>query len=183
MHYSFNELEGRAIGGTDGEVGKLVDLYLDDQHWTVRHLVVETGNWFDSRQVLISTASLVEDQPQSDVVKTRLTREEIKKSPSVDTKKPVSRQYETEHAAYYGYPMYWTGGGLWGGSTLPLTPKMLPRGREPTLAEETKLARERSQQDSHLRSIAEIIGYHIEASDGEIGHVEEFLIDPKSWQI
>ena len=42
---------------------------------------------------------------------------------------------------------------------------------------------ERGSADSHLRSTAAVAGYHVEASDGQIGHVEDFLIDQGTWTI
>jgi sporulation protein YlmC with PRC-barrel domain len=36
---------------------------------------------------------------------------------------------------------------------------------------------------SHLLSSAELVGYSLEAPDGEIGHVEDFLVDDESWAI
>ena len=41
----------------------------------------------------------------------------------------------------------------------------------------------RSDDDPHLRSIAAVTGYHIHASDGEIGHVEDFLVEDADWSI
>ena len=38
-----------------------------------------------------------------------LTRKQIEESPSIDTHKPVSRQYEEEYYQYYGWPSYWLG--------------------------------------------------------------------------
>jgi hypothetical protein len=35
--------------------------------------------------------------------------------------------------------------------------------------------------DSHLRSVKEVKGYHIQALDGEIGHVEDFVTDDENW--
>ena len=37
--------------------------------------------------------------------------------------------------------------------------------------------------DPHLRSMAEVLGYAISALDGEIGSVDDFLIDPECWQV
>jgi hypothetical protein len=37
--------------------------------------------------------------------------------------------------------------------------------------------------DSHLRSTEAITGYRIEATDGEIGHVDGFLVDDEAWAI
>ena len=39
------------------------------------------------------------------------------------------------------------------------------------------------QNDPHLRSSAAVTGYHIQATDGDIGHVEDFLLDDRSWTI
>ena len=47
----------------------------------------------------------------------------------------------------------------------------------------TEKAREASHDDVHLRSAGEVTGYHIHASDGEIGHVEDFLVDDADWSI
>jgi hypothetical protein len=37
--------------------------------------------------------------------------------------------------------------------------------------------------DSHLRSTKAVTGYHIEALDGELGHVDGFIVDDESWAI
>ena len=37
--------------------------------------------------------------------------------------------------------------------------------------------------DSHLHSTKAVDGYHIEATDGEIGHVAGFVIDVSTWAI
>ena len=37
--------------------------------------------------------------------------------------------------------------------------------------------------DSHLRGCKAVIGYHIHATDGDIGHVEDFIVDDHAWAI
>jgi hypothetical protein len=37
--------------------------------------------------------------------------------------------------------------------------------------------------DVHLRSANEVHGYHIEGTDGAIGHVKDFMLDDESWAI
>ena len=44
MQYSVKDLKGYAIGATDGDIGKLDDFYFDDESWTIRYLVAETGS-------------------------------------------------------------------------------------------------------------------------------------------
>jgi hypothetical protein len=37
--------------------------------------------------------------------------------------------------------------------------------------------------DPHLRGMGEVKDYHIQATDGEIGHLEDFIIDDQNWVI
>ena len=58
MQKSVKDLKGYAIGATDGDIGKLDDFYFDDEAWTIRYLVADTGNWLLGRKVLISPIAL-----------------------------------------------------------------------------------------------------------------------------
>ena len=42
MLRSSKDLEGYTVTATDGEVGSVVNFLLDDEHWVVRYLVVQT---------------------------------------------------------------------------------------------------------------------------------------------
>jgi hypothetical protein len=42
------EMEGYAVGATDGAIGHVKDFYLDDEAWVIRYLVVDTGGWLSS---------------------------------------------------------------------------------------------------------------------------------------
>ena len=52
------ELTGYKLGARDGEIGKVKEFYFDDQSWTVRYLIADTGGWLTGRQVLISPYAL-----------------------------------------------------------------------------------------------------------------------------
>jgi hypothetical protein len=109
-----------------------------------------------------------------------LTRKQIEDSPSIESHKPLSRQYEEEYHRYYGWPYYWQGGGVWGMSGFPileLPPKPLPD--EPA----TAIGPQPERADAHLRNTQAVNGYHLQASDGIIGHVCDFMMDDKSWAI
>jgi hypothetical protein len=41
----------------------------------------------------------------------------------------------------------------------------------------------RESADSHLRSTEAVTGYTIDAPDGDIGHVDGFLVDDEAWAI
>jgi hypothetical protein len=108
------DLIGFAIEATDGALGHVRDVYFDDEAWVIRYLVVETGKWLSSRNVLVSPLSMDEPKWALEKLPVRLTREQVRASPSVDTDKPVSRQHEREFGTYYAYPNYWGSTGLLG---------------------------------------------------------------------
>ncbi len=176
MFRNANTLQGSTIKGTDGEIGRVEDVYFDDETWAIRYLVVDTGSWLTSRKVLISPHSLTRPLGTSPIIDVSLTRECVKNSPEIDTHRPVSRQHEREYLGYYGYPTYW-GGGLGPLSAYPMMPSAVP----PDYAERHETREpEANPEDAHLRSIKHVSGYHVEASDESIGHVDGFIFDCES---
>lgn len=183
-------LQGYAIGATDGPIGKVKDFYFDDQAWVIRYLVVDTGSWLSSRKVLISPIALGKPDWSEETLPTTLTKAQVEASPDIDTEQTVTRQHETNILGYYGYPHYWNGGGLWGGGLYPyaMLPIHVSPGADPAARPEADIAfapepAAQPDDDQSLRSCEAVIGYHIQASDGEIGHVTGFLIDPETWAI
>lgn len=112
-----------------------------------------------------------------------ITQEQVKDSPEIDTDLPVSRQHEIRYLAYCGYPFHW------GGGTAPSTmmtgyvgfeskPHAVERAEAKTCAH-AEPARH-PLDDPHLHSCKTIIGCHIEANDGDIGHLQYLLVDEES---
>jgi hypothetical protein len=180
MLRSIKQLYGDKLGASDGEIGHVKDFYFNDQNWAVRYLVADTGSWLPGRQVLISPHSLGRLDQAGKILRVNLTRKQIEDSPSIESHKPVSRQYEEEYYRYYGWPYYWQGGGLWGLSGFPILElPAKPFPGEPATAS----GPEPERADAHLRSTQAVNGYHIQASDGMIGHVCDFMMDDQSWAI
>jgi hypothetical protein len=180
MLQSVKQLYGNKLGASDGEIGHVKDLYFDDQSWAVRYVVADTGAWLPGRQVLISPHAFSSLDPAGKILVVNLTRKQIEDSPSIESHKPVSRQYEEEYYRYYGWPYYWQGNGLWGLSGFPileLPATALPS--EPAAA----FGPQPEAADAHLRSTQAVNGYHLQASDGIIGHVCDFIMDAQSWAI
>jgi len=180
MLHNLSDLKGAVISATDGNIGEVKDFYFDDESWTVRYLVVDTGNWLPGRKVLLSPISLGKVNHLDQSVEVNLTKEQIKESPGIDADKPVSRQYEMSYFDYYGYPYYWAGPYTWGPAAYPAPMPMASRTRDEI--EEAK-TREQESSDPHLHSANEVVGYYIQATDGDIGHVEEFVLDDEDWVI
>lgn len=165
------------VNAVDGDIGTIVDFYFDDDAWTIRYVVVDTGRWLPGRQVLIPLWALHSPDWDQARVPVALTREQVKNSPDVDVHRPISRQAEIASLRYYGYPYYWGGAALWGVVPAPGLGAAVPPAPTP----ESMPAEDPS--DTHLRSWEEVSGYHIRATDGEIGHIDDFIVDAESWRI
>ncbi len=178
MLRSLKELEGYIVHATDGDIGNVVNFLLDDEHWTVRYLVVQTGGpiLLYGRDVLISPISFRQADWSTQRFHLALTMDKVKSSPSIDVDKPISRQHERDYYRYYGYPYYWGYSGLWGMGT---DPGMLAASKWSDVPAEPADA----PGDVHLRSARELRGYHIQGSDAAIGHVEDFIVDDASFEI
>jgi hypothetical protein len=185
----FTDLRNYTIGAVDGDIGSIHDLFLDEQDWTVRHLVVDTGRWLSGRKVLISPMAIAGLDPSGLRVLTRLTTAQVKDAPDIDTDAPVSRQHEIQLAAHYGVPEYWQGPFRWGASPFPYVygdvgpvglPVVEPRA---SAVREEIVARVAQEGDPHLHSARAVAGLGLRATDGDLGHVEDFLVDDAAWVI
>ena len=166
-------LKGFTLNCRDGSIGSVREFYFDDRHWTIRYLVASTGNWLTGRQVLISPYALHAVNRDAQEIAVALTKQELADSPRLDDAKPVSRQFEEEYYGFYGWPRYWGGPYMWG-----FYPGII---RDPDQWHDA-LPGDHAW-DPHLRSTKDVGGYHVQATDGEIGHVEDFIIDDETWAI
>lgn len=173
MLHSESSLKGFPLKSRDGDIGRIKDLYFDDRHWAVRYLVADTGSWLSHRKVLISPYALGGVSSGTGTVAVNLTRKQIEDSPPLDSDKPVSRQFEEQYYGYYGWPMYWGGPFAWG--AYPLMVRDPEQWTEPAATDPA--------WDPHLRSANDVRGYHVEATDGQIGHIADFLFDDETWAI
>ena len=172
-------LKGLVIRATDGELGTVDQLYFDAETWAIRYLAVETGGWLGGRPVLISPFSVVHADLLDKRLDVALTKKQVENSPDINTHLPISRQHEAAYLGYYGYPYYWGGPYMWGPAFYPVGLVSPVTASAEAMAE--KIGRETT--DSHLRSTEAVAGYSIEASDGEIGHVDGFVVDDEAWAI
>jgi uncharacterized protein YrrD len=173
MLHKVKDLRGDRIAARDGEIGHVDQVYFDDQDWRVRYFVVDTGGWLSGRKVLISPVSIDRAKSNETAIAVDLSREQVEQSPSVDADRPVGRQYEEAYARHYGLSLWWAS----------------PEGAGMSAAERSGRRARQLEQDqrkageSHLRSSSEVIGYSIHATDGAIGHVDDFLVDDGDWAV
>ena len=167
MLYKAKTIKGYTLKCLDGELGRAEEFYFDDKLWIIRYLVVDTGNWLVDRHVLISPYAIDAIDKEQQQVNINLTKKKIEDSPSLDSDEPVSRQFEVEYHKHYGWSGYWGGSSLWGSS--------------PTITHEG--SKDTGTPDPHLQSTHSVSGYHVQANDCAIGHVEDFIIDEVTWTI
>lgn len=171
----------QAMGSND-TFGKVKDIYFDDEKWAVRYLVVDTGSWLSERLTLVSPYNLIDIDWEEGIVWTDLTKKQIEGGPLAKLNKAVSRLYEAQYNSYYELPDYWSNGfgveidGLWAGRYYPHRPEMLETYNSDFNYE--------SENEEHLCSMEEILGYHIEAvGDDDFGVVADFILDAASWAL
>jgi hypothetical protein len=169
MLRSLKDFRGYRIHATDGNIGKVHDFFFDDEFWILRYVVVDTGHWLPGRKVLLTPGVLADPDWRQRAFNVALTREQVRSSPDVDTDRPVSRQHEIHLHEHYGWPFYWAPSGDLVG---PIMPAPAVEQSPPT-----------QPGDPHLRSVREIIGYDVEADDGEIGCVDDFIAGCENWTV
>jgi hypothetical protein len=174
------ELQDYTIRATDGDIGHVEQLYFDDQTWTIKYVVVDVGNWLSGRKVLISPTVVIEADASGKNIHVSLTREEIQKGADIYTHKPVALQHPTDYSIYFGWPTYY-----WGLTGLGATDRYPSGGSAGTGSgsERSVDTGFKEENDPHLRSTDVVGGYHIMAVDGEIGHIEDFIVDDQTWTV
>ena len=170
------QLYGSKLAALDGDMGHVKDFYFDDENWVVRYLVADTGSWLTGRLVLLTPHAFGTLDLADKTLHIKLLKKKIQDSPSIESHKPVSRQYEADYYTYYGWPTYWDGSAMWGIGGYPV---VLP----PSKKEMEIQKKYHHRDDKHLRSMQAVTGYHIQSVDGEIGHVNSFMVDDKNWAI
>jgi uncharacterized protein YrrD len=180
MKRKIKSLAGFTIGATDGIVGEVKEFYFDDKTWTIRYLIVETGNWFKGKRILLSTEALLTPDWENKIFPVNLTMEQIESSPGIDTDKPVSRQHERDLYSHYSWGNYYWAGGM-GMSVMGMSYPLSLKQEINNQADASDA--DKPDDDHHLRSTDTVTSYIIKTSDGEIGEVEDFIINDHTWSI
>ena len=183
MLWNAAKVHGFAVEATDGRIGVVDDFLFDDVSWRVRWLVVAVGASPSKHRVLLPPAVLGPIDRDDRKVSVTLTKRKVTESPASATERSVSRQLETSVCEHYGWTPYWRdavfedGYGYVGGATAPSI-LLASDGRR-----EARADRMREDDDPHLRGMAAVTGYHVQAADGGIGHVMDFLIGGSDWRV
>jgi hypothetical protein len=175
MLWRASDIHGYAIEATDGSIGSIDDFLFSDDNWIIRWAVVDTGNWLPGRRVLLPPNRLKLPDEGSHTLSVTLNRMQVEESPEADRDLPVSRQQEMRIYSHFGWEPYWASMGASAalGEPAIIPPVVEPRPMEPL----------GDSGDPNLQSVEDVTGYYIHARDGDIGHVEDFLISTPDWAI
>jgi sporulation protein YlmC with PRC-barrel domain len=176
------EMRGYGLRAIDKDLGSVDDFYFDDRLWRIRYLVADTGNWLPGRSVLIGQEALDRPDGENKVFPVKLTSAEIENSPGIESDLPFSLQKEKELRLFFKWREYWDEDGFI--QPAGFTPMSVPGGEDIELSlKDGMKSSARLNGNPHLRSANEIQGYYIGARDGEIGHVDDFIVEDTTWAI
>lgn len=179
MLRSFNELKNYVLEATDGEIGRCKDFLFDDVDWVIRYMVADTRKWLPGRKILISLQKMEKPDWLWKRFPVNLSRRQIKESPPLEIDAPVSRQYEIRWSDHYGLPRYWLSPGGLGTIYHPAKGVAKHQAKH----QKNKQRAATGKRDRSLRSVTEVKGYNIQATDVEAGHVTDFLADDQVWAL
>ncbi|MDP4266108.1 MAG: PRC-barrel domain-containing protein [Bacteroidota bacterium] len=174
--YNLNDIIGYKIHATDGYLGKVIDFFFDDESWTIRYIVVDTDSLTKGRKVLLSTVALGIPDKETFSFPAKINCDQVINSPDINTQKPVYRKHEIGLFKHYSWPVYW-GTEYYSSRTFGTNTESVESGKE------TKQPEGTTQEDQHIRSTNIIRDYHIQAINGDIGHVDDYIYDPETWKI
>ena len=104
---SFNAVTGYSIHATDGDIGHVEGLLVDEETWAIRYLVVDTSNWWLGHQVLVAPQWIQSVSWPDSTVSVNLTRQAIQDAPAYDPALGLDREQEINTFNHYGRAGYW----------------------------------------------------------------------------
>ncbi|PAV29819.1 hypothetical protein CIL05_10675 [Virgibacillus profundi] len=177
MFYLSSNLKTYNIHASDGEMGKVKDLYFDDKRWAIRYAIIDTRKWLPGRRVLLSPSSFLTLNEADKFLEVEFDKETVRNSPSIPDETLITQDVENSLVGYYGWTKYWTGNMLWGPNESPMTAY---KNHEEALLQEQPVD---SHRDYDLRSEDETIGFKVHADNGKIGTIADMIYDDQKWKI
>lgn len=161
MLLSSSSLLGYKVHASDSLVGEVYDLYFDDKQWEIKYFVVKIGGFWRNRKILIANTLIEKIDTISEMLMVCKTGDEVRHCPSITTDKPVFEQIKEQSIEYYMWAAHWT----------PYSGEPEPQSKFTAVG------------DPHLRSVRYLNGNTLQARDGVVGQLDDFLVEDDGWGI
>ncbi|MBZ0158171.1 MAG: hypothetical protein K8I29_18395 [Alphaproteobacteria bacterium] len=168
---SVGSLAEYTVVSGDGDIGTVREFYFDDDIWAIRYLAVYADIWLPGRKLLISPLALKSTDWELPKLTVPFTKAELKATPVIGLDGPVTRRHQIDMYLYYGWLPYW------------LEEEYYDVSPPPRQVESKQSPDEEKAADPHLFGTSEMIEFRIEALDGDVGHIEDFIMDEDDWVI
>ena len=159
---------GYTVKANDGDVGTVHEFLFEDNLWEIKHVVVKIGDWLASRKVSVPIEVVGRPDLTMSSLRVGLTVQEIEGCPALGAEQPGVIPEE------FG----------WLGPMLPGGPAPLPLATiNPPIKDTESHLPESESNGRNLHSTRDIVGFHVQSSTEQIGHLEDFVLDDEHWRI
>ena len=101
---SINEVINYKVTATDEMSGEIHDFIVNDEDWSIAYLIVETGNWFFGRKVLVAPGFVTKIDYFESRVNLSMDSEHLKEFPEYNSHTVVNTQVEAVSYDFKGRP-------------------------------------------------------------------------------
>ncbi len=184
MLISLHDIHQYKMKARDGEIGHVSDFIFDQKDWKLRFVADKTSRVF-GREVLVPASAISRTDWREQTLHVNLDREQVRQGEKVKIREllsPGGRQYlninelmmiqpGSQHLPMSSSPS------TDHGSLGVLMNNMLPENqRERVIVQDL-------ENDESLQSTQMVLGFRITTRNGELGRVEDFIVDESDWSI
>jgi sporulation protein YlmC with PRC-barrel domain len=167
------DLKGFNTESIDDIQGEIYDFYFDDLFWNIQYLLIKTGGLLKEKSILMSHVVLGVPDIERQALSVKVSFQTNNKKEKPEELQTISESKEKKASEILNWPLSRL-------NLVSLDEKDL-KNLINNMVTDGKQHYE--NENLHLRSRNEVLGYHIQAKNGEIGHVDDLIIETESWKI
>jgi len=104
---SANSVMRYYVHATDGDIGHVAGILVEEETWAIRYIIVNTSNWWLGHEVLIAPEWIDDVYWAESKLMVALTLQALKNAPEYNSKAPITREHEKLLHASHGHGGYW----------------------------------------------------------------------------
>lgn len=159
---------------TDGEAGKIDDLYFDEKTWGTAYAAVRIGSRIGGRRVFLPPTALGKPDWEREEFPVAYSKRQVMNSPDFAICLQAFREDERRDRNESWIPIWMPSPDVGLGIMMLVNSEGSDKRLQNSSLEE---------DDPHLRSANAVMGCRVHATDGTIGHVSDLLVDDSTWTV